>query len=64
VPIRYSIICVAQCAKQYSDLVKYNIYTVPKAFSMHETFPKLLGNISKTTWRRSKFPSSFGNNSC
>jgi hypothetical protein len=24
-------------------------YTVPKAFSMHETFPKLLGNISKTT---------------
>jgi hypothetical protein len=26
-------------------------YTVPKAFSMHETFPKLLGKISKTTWK-------------
>jgi phosphatidylglycerophosphate synthase len=26
-------------------------YTVLKAFSMHETFPKLLGNISKTTWK-------------
>jgi hypothetical protein len=22
-------------------------YTVPKAFSMHETFPKLLGNIEE-----------------
>jgi hypothetical protein len=27
------------------------MYTVPKAFSMHETFPKLLGKISKTTWK-------------
>jgi hypothetical protein len=27
------------------------VYTVPKAFSMHETFPKLLGKISKTTWK-------------
>jgi hypothetical protein len=26
-------------------------YTVPKAFSMHETFPKLPGKISKTTWK-------------
>jgi hypothetical protein len=25
-------------------------YTVPKAFSRLETFPKLLGKISKTTW--------------
>jgi hypothetical protein len=24
-------------------------YTVPKEFLMHETFPKLLGKISKTT---------------
>jgi hypothetical protein len=26
-------------------------YTVPKAFTMHETFPKLPGKISKTTWK-------------
>jgi hypothetical protein len=28
-----------------------HLYTVPKAFSMHETFPKLLRKISKTTWK-------------
>jgi hypothetical protein len=27
------------------------IHTVPKAFSMHETLPKLPGKISKTTWK-------------
>jgi hypothetical protein len=25
--------------------VTNSVYTVPKAFSMHEKFPKLLGNI-------------------
>jgi hypothetical protein len=29
----------------------FPIHTVPKAFSMHETFPKLLGKISKATWK-------------
>jgi hypothetical protein len=33
-----------------SRLKLISTYTVPKAFSMHETFPKLLGKISKTTW--------------
>jgi hypothetical protein len=34
-----------------SRLKLISTYTVPKAFSMHETFPKLLGKISKTTWK-------------
>jgi hypothetical protein len=33
------------------NLERFATYTVPKAFSMHEKFPKLLGNISKTTWK-------------
>jgi hypothetical protein len=27
------------------------VYTVPKAFSMLEKFPKLLGKFFKTTWK-------------
>jgi hypothetical protein len=53
-------------------------YTVPKAFSMHETFPKLLENIeevkiSKKFWKQFMvvleiltgpiFPGSFGKSS-
>jgi hypothetical protein len=32
-------------------MIPIDRYTVSKAFSMHETFPKLLGKISKTTWK-------------
>jgi hypothetical protein len=36
-----------KCTK-CSDL-RMKLHTVPKAVSMHETFPKLPGKISKTT---------------
>jgi hypothetical protein len=39
----------APCGSSYGP--QHISCTVPKAFSTHETFPKLLGKISKTTWK-------------
>jgi hypothetical protein len=37
--------------KRFRKNISGGSCTVPKAFSMHETFPKLPGKISKTTWK-------------